>query len=183
MKKLSRLFAPLQSGSRRERLVLFSSVAVAVAMLLLDQGTKIWVERSFKLHESRPIIDGWLSFTSVRNYGAAWSMLAGQTWLLLAVALAAFAAILYFFYKLAENYPERYLAEFLALSGILGNSIDRLWRGAVVDFIDIHYYTHWSYPVFNIADMAICTGVGIFVLSSFLRPDTSKKDERSDEDR
>lgn len=183
MKFLSPLFAPLQSGSRRERIVFGSSVAVAAFVLLLDQATKVWIERAFKLHETRPIIDGWLSFTSVRNYGAAWSMLAGQTWLLLAVALAAFAAILYFFYKLAENYPERYFAEFLALSGILGNSIDRIWRGAVVDFIDIHYYTHWSYPVFNVADMAICTGVGIFVLSSFLRPESKKKDEHRDEDR
>lgn len=183
MKFLSPLFVPLQGGSRRERIVLASSAAVAVLVLLLDQGTKVWVERAFKLHESRPIIDGWLSFTSVRNYGAAWSMLAGQTWLLLAVALAAFIAILCFFYKLAENYPERYFAEFLALSGILGNSIDRLWRGGVVDFIDIHYYTHWSYPVFNVADMAICIGVGIFVLSSFLRPESKKKDESRNEDR
>ncbi|MBQ6352671.1 MAG: signal peptidase II [Lentisphaeria bacterium] len=173
----------LEPGSRREKITLSAAAAVAFAVLLLDQGTKIWIERAFRLHESRPLIDGWLSFTSVRNHGAAWSMLSGQTWLLLLVALAAFAAILYFFRRLAEGYPERYFAQFLTLSGIIGNSIDRLWRGAVVDFIDVHYYTHWSYPVFNVADIAICTGVGLYVLSTFLRPERKPRDAVKDEDR
>ena len=66
------------------------------------------------------------------------------------------------------------MAAFMVLSGILGNSIDRLWRGAVVDFIDVHYGNVWRYPVFNVADMAICTGVGIFILSTILRPEKRK---------
>lgn len=177
------LFAPLEPGSRREKIVLLSSAALALFILLLDQGTKVWIESAFKLHESRPVIAGWLSITSVRNHGAAWSMLAGQTWLLLAVATAAFVAILLFFHRLTEGYPERCFAQFLVLSGIVGNSIDRLWRGAVVDFIDVHYYTHWSYPVFNVADIAICTGVGIYILSSFLRPERKPEDDRKNEDR
>ena len=183
MKKSRSLWPPLEPDSRREKIVLFSAAALALFMLLLDQGTKVWVERSFKLHESRPLIAGWLSFTSVRNHGAAWSMLTGQTWFLLAVAALAFIAILFFFHRLSEGWTERYFAQFLVLSGIVGNSIDRLWRGAVVDFIDVHYYTRWSYPVFNVADIAICTGVGIYVLSSFLRPERKPHEERKDEDR
>ena len=66
------------------------------------------------------------------------------------------------------------MAAFLVISGILGNSIDRLWRGAVVDFIDVHYYDVWRYPVFNVADIAICTGVGIFILSTLIRPEKGK---------
>lgn len=168
------LFAPLVAHSLREKFFLWLSVGIALLLLLLDQGTKLWVERTFELHESRPLIEGWLSFTSVRNYGAAWSMLSGHGWLLLVIALAALAAIWWFFQPLTEGWPERCLAAFVVVSGILGNSIDRLWRGAVVDFIDVHYHNIWRYPVFNVADIAICTGVGIFVLSTFLRPEKRK---------
>ena len=175
--------SPLEFHSRRERLVLWISAAVAFFLLLLDQLSKLWVEHSFRLYESRPVIPGWLSLTSVRNHGAAWSMLSGHGWLLLLIAFAALAAILWYFRSLTEGWCERYIAAFMVISGIFGNSIDRLWRGAVVDFIDVHYYDVWRYPVFNVADIAICTGVGIFVLSSLLRPDLKKLRGKVDEDR
>ena len=176
------LLARLAAHSPREHLFLWLSAVLALLLLLLDQWTKFWVERTFELHESRPLIEGWLSFTSVRNYGAAWSMLSGHGWILLLIAVAALAAILRFFHSLTEGWPERYVAAFMVISGILGNSIDRLWRGAVVDFIDVHYYSVWHYPVFNVADIAICTGVGIFILSTLSRPEKSK-DARQDADR
>ncbi len=175
MKFLKSLFLPLEPHSRRERMVLVGAVVTALFFLLLDQGTKLWVEHAFRLNEPHPLIDDLLSFTYVRNTGAAWSILRGQTWLLLAIAILAFAAILYFFHHLTERWPERYFAIFLVLSGILGNSIDRLWRNAVVDFIHVHYRDVWNYPVFNVADIAICVGVGIFVLSSFVRPERKKE--------
>ena len=177
------LFARLEAHSRREHLCLWLSSAIALLLLLLDQGTKLWIERAFELHESRTLIDGWLAFTSVRNHGAAWSMLSGHGWLLLLIAIVALAAILWYFRSLTEGWCERYIAAFMVISGIFGNSIDRLWRGAVVDFIDVHYYDVWRYPVFNVADIAICTGVGIFVLSSLLRPDLKKLRGKVDEDR
>lgn len=166
--------SPLEFHSRRERLVLWISAAAALVLLLLDQLSKLWVEHAFRLYESRPVIPGWLSLTSVRNHGAAWSMLSGHGWLLLLIAFVALAAILWYFRSLTEGWCERYIAAFMVISGIFGNSIDRIWRGAVVDFIDVHYYDVWRYPVFNVADIAICTGVGIFVLSSLLRPDLKK---------
>lgn len=175
MKFLKSLFLPLEPHSRRERAVLIGSVVTALFFLLFDQWTKLRVEHSFRLNESRTLIDGLLAFTYVRNTGAAWSILRGQTWLLLVIAFLAFVAILYFFHHLTERYPERYFAIFLVLSGILGNSIDRLWRNAVVDFIHVHYRNVWNYPVFNVADIAICVGVGIFVLSSFLRPEQKEE--------
>ena len=174
---------PIEIHSHRERVVLWISVAIAFFLLLLDQLSKLWVERSFRLYESRPVISGWLSFTSVRNHGAAWSMLSGHGWLLLLIAIAALAAILWYFRSLTEGWCERYIAAFMVISGIFGNSIDRLWRGAVVDFIDVHYYDVWRYPVFNVADIAICTGVGIFVLSSLFRPDLKKRCGKANEDR
>ena len=186
------LFSKLEPHSRRERAVLFGSIAFALFCLLSDQGTKLWVEHSFRRFESRTVIEGWLSLTRVSNTGAAWSILHGHTWLLLLIAVAAFSAILYFFSQLTERYPERYVAIFMVMSGILGNSIDRLWRGAVVDFIHVHHYVvcpeceHkfylWNYPVFNVADIAICVGVGLFVLSCFLRPESKKKASKGEKD-
>ena len=71
--------------------------------------------------------------------------------------------------RLTEGYPERYYAMGMIVSGIIGNSIDRIWRGAVVDFLDFHIAGH-HWPAFNIADSAICVGVGIYLISSFKRP-------------
>lgn len=178
MKLFRSLFLRLEAHSRRERLVTISSAAFALFLLLLDQATKLWVEHSFELHGSRVLIRGWLAFSYVRNTGAAWSILNGQIWLLLLIALVAFGAMLYFFHQLTDRYPERYLAIFMVLSGIVGNSIDRLWRGAVVDFIHVHCYDKWHYPVFNVADIAICAGVGIYVLSCFVRPEDKSENQK-----
>ena len=94
---------------------------------------------------------------------------------MIAVSVVVFGLMIKFFRYLTEGYAERIIALGLVMSGIIGNSTDRLWHGEVIDFIDVHYYSVWHYPVFNIADIAICTGVGIFILSSLLRP--SKKDK------
>ncbi|MCI5779698.1 MAG: signal peptidase II [Lentisphaeria bacterium] len=165
----------VKPGTAAERRLLWISGAAAFAVLAADQAVKFWFVRSFALHESREVIPGWLNFTYVRNFGAAWSIFSGHVWPLLIFGLLAAAGILIFFRKLAENCPERYVAQMLILSGIVGNSIDRMFRGAVVDFIHVHYESVWHYPVFNIADMAICCGIGVFVISGFIRkPSTSE---------
>ena len=107
--------APIEFHSRSERLLLWLSAAIAFFLLLLDQLSKLWIAHSFRLYESRPVIAGWLSLTSVRNHGAAWSMLSGYGWLLLLIALAALAAILWFFRSLTEGWGERYIAAFLVI--------------------------------------------------------------------
>ena len=60
-------------------------------------------------------------------------------------------------------------------SGIIGNSIDRLWHGSVIDFFHVHYYDFYHYPIFNVADCAICTGVMIFIISNIFRPGGKKE--------
>lgn len=150
-------------------------VIFACVLLLADQVSKLWIVGNYRLHESTPVIPGFFSITYVRNLGAAWGMLAGKGWLLLLIALVVTAAMIKFFRHLTEGYWERELALFMLFSGILGNSIDRLWRGAVIDFLDFHWQEVWNYPVFNIADIAICAGVGLYMLSGFIRPDREKK--------
>ena len=166
----------VEVNSPREKKVFFSALAVAVILLLTDQATKWYIVLAYNLFESRPVIPGWLNITSVRNLGAAWSILTGHVWLLFVFGILAGAGIIIFFRKLAEGYIERYFALMLILSGIAGNSFDRAFHGEVVDFIHVHCYEVWHFPVFNVADMAICTGVGLYLLSGFLRP-TPQKDK------
>ena len=174
MMKRKILFPVLEPHSAAERRWLSAAFVLGGAVLLLDQLTKIIVEKRFILHESRAVIDGLFNLTYVLNYGAAWSILSGKGWLLLLIAGAVVAGAIWKFRYLTEGYAERYIAIFLVFGGVFGNSIDRLWRGAVVDFLDF-YFQKWHWPVFNVADIAICCGVGIFMLSSLLREDKSKK--------
>jgi signal peptidase II len=160
------------AGARQEKRCMAFSAALAVLFLLIDQITKIAVIRCFALHESVQVINGILSWTYVRNRGAAWGILSGRIWLLLLIALAVLVLMVKFFRYLTEGYAERIIALALVVSGIFGNSIDRLWHGEVIDFIDVHYYNVWQYPVFNIADIAICTGVGLFILSNLFRKES-----------
>ena len=162
-------FQPIDAHSPRERRTFVLAGLTAAAAVLLDQATKLWVTHAFSLHESRPLIDGFFSFTYVVNYGAAWSMFSGHGVLLLLIGCLVGAAAIFFFRSLAEGFPERYYAIMLVLAGTVGNSIDRLWRGGVVDFLDFHWRNVWRYPVFNVADIMICVGIGLFILSNLLR--------------
>ena len=105
---------------------------------------------------------------------AAWGILAGRAWLLLAISIAAFAAIVFFLRHLSENYPERIFALLAVCSGIAGNCTDRIARGEVVDFL-LFYIGRYHWPAFNVADICISCGVFVFVLSSIFRPDRKKK--------
>ena len=168
----------IEKKSVRERKILLLALIFAVVLLICDQWTKWYVIRNFEVLESIEILPPVLNFTSARNPGAAWSMLSGYSWLLLIFGISAAVAALFCFRKLAEGCAERYFALLMILSGIAGNSFDRAFHGVVVDFIHVHYKDVWNYPIFNIADMAICTGVGIYLLSSLLRKEKDKTDEK-----
>lgn len=156
-------------GTAAERLLLGTAMIWAGLWLILDQATKALVVGTFALHESRPVLAGIFSLTYVINRGAAWNILDGYGALLLGIALAVGVLAMIFLRKLTDGWPERYLAIFTILGGVVGNSIDRLWRGGVVDFLDFHFW-----PVFNVADCAICGGVALYILSGFLRPEPQK---------
>ena len=168
----------LQKNSSAEKRILICAAITGVITLALDVLTKVWVIRRFELYESIELIPGLFAFTSVRNLGAAWSILSGQVWLLFSVALVAAVLIVIFFRKICEGFTERYFALALLLAGIAGNGYDRAFRGCVVDFIHVHWYNVWHYPIFNVADIAICCGVGLMVLSNLLRKTDNKSDEK-----
>ena len=84
--------------------------------------------------------------------------------------------ITFFLKQICEGWTERYYALLLVMSGIIGNSVDRIFRGAVVDFLRFHWQDKVEWPSFNIADSAICVGVFIFIISMLIRPEKKKND-------
>ncbi len=158
-----------EPGSAGEKSLINFAVAMAVALALLDQITKLMVTCNFKLWEHKAVIPGFFNLTYVTNKGAAWGMFHGYGWALLLVSIVVMGIIIWRMRALTEGWKERYLALFMVISGIVGNSIDRLWRKEVVDFLDFQFGDyHW--PAFNVADSAITVGVIIFISSILFRP-------------
>jgi signal peptidase II len=142
---------------------------MALALVAADQGTKALVAASWPLGSEFTVIPGFFHLVHMRNTGAAWGMLPNQTGLLAVFSLVVATILLWRFDYLVETWAERAIALALVLSGIVGNLIDRVFRGEVVDFILLFYRSfHW--PAFNVADSAITCGVAVFVISSFIRP-------------
>lgn len=148
--------------------------AVAVVFYVLDQLTKEIIVRTVPLGTMTQVIPDFFYISHVTNPGAAWGILAGRSWLLLAISFSAFAAILFFLRHLSEEYPERIFALFAVCSGIAGNCTDRIFRGEVVDFLSF-FLGRYQWPAFNVADICITCGVTLFVLSSLIRPERKKE--------
>jgi len=150
---------------------------LAGTIIVVDQATKLAVMESMRLHESIPIVQDFFSLTYIRNPGAAFGLLAGSSnafrmvffGITSLVALALLGTILF-------RLPEKDWLGQLSIAGILGgavgNLIDRLRYGEVIDFLDVHVKSyHW--PAFNVADSAISVGV-VFLIIHFA---FEKKDE------
>ena len=147
----------------RYRLIVF----LAALLVLLDQGSKWLVAASLEPQESITVI-GFFNLVHVYNYGAAFGFLndpdtTWQRWLFMGATLFAALAV----FLVAKHAHEGEKALFVALGcilgGALGNAIDRVRIGAVLDFLDLHH-AGWHWPAFNVADMAICGGAALMAL-------------------
>ena len=163
---------------QQDRKIFLRAMLTAIFFLIADQLTKYWVVKDIPFASRLTVIPGFFNLTYVTNTGAAWGLLSGRYWLLLGISFAVFFAAVWFLRTLTESWPERYYAIFLVMSGILGNCIDRIFRGAVVDFLQF-YIGKYYWPSFNVADSCICVGVFIYILSSLIRPDRKRKDPDS----
>lgn len=146
------------------------------AVFLVDQMTKAWAQQSLQKNGDMPVINGFLNFAYATNTGVAFSMLADNgdpgRWGLSAVGVFAGTLVLYFFWR-TPRADDRVLGSLaLLLAGIIGNVVDRVRLGYVIDFIDVQFGS-WHYPTFNVADMAIVAGAGLMIMDIFL----SKKPE------
>lgn len=146
-------------------------------VVVLDQLTKWEVVKNFSLGQTRSIVPGIFDLTYVRNTGAAFGILAhaDARWrvpFFVLVPLVALLAIFQVFRRISEKDLKLAYALALVMGGAIGNLIDRAWLNYVVDFLLFHWKYEWQFPAFNIADSAICVGVGILMLDLFHAPDS-----------
>lgn len=145
---------------------------VATAVVVLDRVTKSYIDRTFDLYDSLPVIDGLFNITYLRNPGGAFGILAGHdaAWRLpffIAVTALAVVVLAYFLRQVSASQPVLLFALSGILGGAIGNFIDRAVAGEVVDFLDFHWRGyHW--PPFNVADSFITIGTAILLLHSLL---------------
>ncbi|MCE5361038.1 MAG: lipoprotein signal peptidase [Acidithiobacillus sp.] len=145
---------------------------LSVAVILLDQGVKLWLSQIWRVGQGIVVIPGFLNFRLVHNTGAAFSFLAGaggwQRWLLVAIALLVIVVLVAILRRLKPGAHWIAIALTLILGGAMGNLIDRIRLGYVVDFIGVHWGNlYW--PYFNIADSAISIGAVMLIIDAFRR--------------
>ncbi|MCS6854998.1 MAG: signal peptidase II [Elioraea sp.] len=154
-------------------------LGLAAAVLALDQATKWWILDIVRLPEvGRLYVLPFMNLTMVWNRGVTFGLFAGDAWwhaYALAVVALAVAAFLVAWLARAEDRWTA-IALGLVLGGAVGNVIDRLRFGAVVDFVDLHAFG-WHWYVFNVADSAIVCGVGLLLAHALMRPRPGRKGE------
>ena len=148
---------------------------IALIVVILDQITKWMVVKNMELGERIAIWDPWFGLLSHRNRGAAWGMLEGQMWLFTIVTIGVIIGIIYFYHKEAKGKPFFQVSLMLLLGGAIGNFIDRLYYGEVVDFVDVLIpVINYHFPIFNIADSALTIAV-IMLLIAIIMEDRAEK--------
>ncbi len=154
---------------------------ISALVVVFDQATKLHIDYHFDLYESHPIIPGLLSLTYIRNKGAAFGILADSSFRMpffIFVSVLAILAILWF---LRQRHAAQRLGNFglaLVFSGAVGNLIDRIRIGEVIDFIDVYWRQH-HWPAFNIADSAITVGVAFLLLEMWTERGSSENKTHS----
>lgn len=140
-------------------------LSLSFLIVLLDQWSKFLVLQRLHLGESWSVIPGYFSFTYLRNTGAVWGILQHQNEWLVLLSFAVLILMAVFYRWLVDDRRVHRLAIGCMIGGIVGNLIDRIKLGWVTDFLDFYWASnHW--PCFNLADAAICVGVGIYAVST-----------------
>ncbi|MDP3069052.1 MAG: signal peptidase II [Opitutaceae bacterium] len=153
--------------SRRARIAAYRRLlAIAMVVFALDQATKLWIlarvpfdpMHSHGVGQDIEVIRGFFYIIHVGNTGAAWSMFSGQSVLLALLAIGTLGGIFFWRHSLGLRDPLAQVSFGLLCGGIVGNLVDRLAHGHVIDFLDFHFGSY-IYPTFNVADSGICVGV------------------------
>ena len=138
------------------------SLIVIVALIIADQAVKFWTVATLELGQSASFLPGLVELLRVHNYGAAWSSFSGMRWLLVALTSAVMIFLFVLLVKKMVRHPMGLMGLTLILSGGVGNLIDRIRLGYVVDMFHFEFWP--SYPVFNVADICVVAGVIIFLV-------------------
>lgn len=152
---------------------------VAVVFLVADQVTKYLVSTNMQIGDTITVdfIKRILDFHYIQNDGGAWNMMAGKTWILVAVTAVIIVLLAVLMVKNAQKSKLFFWSCCLIISGGIGNMIDRVFNdGLVVDFLR---FTFIDFPVFNVADIAVCTGAGLLILYFLLDILKESKEKRA----
>jgi signal peptidase II len=171
------MFKGSQKGLRYRILI-----SISLCIILLDQGTKFLIHHSMRLHDSITVVEGLFAITYIRNPGAAFGFLANLSdhfrfYFFVTISVAALIFLWAFFLKTPQEDFWTQVGISLVVGGAIGNLIDRLRLGEVIDFLDFFVGSaHW--PAFNVADSAISIGLALLILQLFLhsRAETHKND-------
>lgn len=139
----------------------FGFPIVAAVLIVLDQLVKAWTVANIALDTVEPFIPGFMSLAYLRNYGAAWSILQNQQWFFTIVTLVVVTALIWYYIKQIQGNIWTLFSLSLMIAGALGNFIDRIRLGYVVDMFHLDFI---NFPVFNVADICLSVGVGILFI-------------------
>jgi signal peptidase II len=157
-------------------IAVYKYYGLAAFVIILDQWTKWLIVKNMEFGERISVWDPWFGILSHRNRGAAWGMLEGQMWLFSIVTIGVICAIIYFYHKEAKGKPLFQVGLMLLLGGAIGNFIDRLFRGEVVDFVDVLIpIMNYDFPIFNIADAALTIAVVVLMIGLIAEDKKEKK--------
>lgn len=137
-------------------------IITGILVLAVDFISKMLVSRNMNLYETIEIIDGVFSLTYIRNKGMAWGMLQNQRWIFIIATVVVVAFIIGIAIKYGKVHPTLNLGMALTVSGAIGNLIDRIfYPEGVIDFLHAEFI---DFPIFNVADIAVCVGAGLIMI-------------------
>ena len=158
------------SFMRRSAWMLLSLFFIAGGTLGADQALKHWIVRNLQfVGASQPLVPGTFALTYTQNFGSAWSLLWGQRGLLIAIAGAVTLGIAIYAVRLKERHGLHMAGLGFLMGGALGNLIDRIAHGHVIDYLDFYWRGLEHFPAFNIADTAISIGAFLFIVDELRR--------------
>lgn len=144
--------------------------------VVLDQISKFIVNMTVDFGFTKVIIPNFFSITNARNYGAAWSILWNKRIFIILITFLALLLVLFLMYREKENNKYKAVYYGLLIGGIIGNLIDRIFLGYVIDFFDFTFFG-FHYPIFNISDIAIVISILLICVECFLPSVFHKKQE------
>lgn len=156
------------------KIMIKKMLPISVVCILIDQVLKIIIDSRMILNTSEEIISGFFNISYVQNYGAAWSMLNGNRVFLILVAIFSLGLFYTYFIKNKELTNLEMISYGILVGGIMGNLLDRIIYGYVIDYLDFRIFTY-DFPVFNFADICIVISVGLIIIKMFIEGDKNAK--------